>query len=248
MSVKDDAGREAGARSPAGRVAAWRAPWRLRRAGRAELLAIHDALFAAFGPQGWWPGKTPFEVMVGAILTQNTNWRNVERAIANLRVARVLTPAAMARLRPGALAELIRPAGYFRVKAARLGNLIDHLRRRHGGSVARLLRTPLPGLRDELLSISGIGPETADSILLYAAGHPSFVVDAYTKRILARHGLVAAEAGYVEVQRIFTRALPAHAPLFNEFHALIVRLGKEFCRPRAPRCAACPLGMPPERR
>jgi endonuclease-3 related protein len=226
----------------------WRPPWRLRRAGRAELLAIHDALLAAFGPQGWWPGETPFEVMVGAILTQNTNWRNVERAIANLRAARVLTPAAMARLRPQALAGLIRPAGYFRVKAARLGNLLDHLRRRHGGSVARMLRTPMPPLREELLGISGIGPETADSILLYAAGHPSFVVDAYTRRVLSRHGLAGEGAGYDEVRRIFTRSLPAEAPLFNEFHALIVRLGKEFCRPRAPRCAACPLGTPPERR
>ena len=241
MSVKDDAGREAGARSPAGRVAAWRAPWRLRRAGRAELLAIHDALFAAFGPQGWWPGKTPFEVMVGAILTQNTNWRNVERAIANLRAARAMTPAAMSRLPPEALAALIRPAGYFRVKAARLGNLLEHLRRRHGGSVARLLRTPLEPLREELLGISGVGPETADSILLYAGGLPSFVVDAYTTRVLGRHGLVRAEAGYAEVQALFARALPGDAPLFNEFHALFVRLGKECCRPRAPRCAACPL-------
>lgn len=223
----------------------WRAPWRLRRAGRAELMAIHDALLAAFGPQGWWPGETPFEVMVGAILTQNTNWRNVERAIANLKAARVLTPAAMGRLRAEELAELIRPAGYFRVKAARLGHLLGHLRERHGGSVARLLRTPLEPLRDELLGITGIGPETADSILLYAAGHPAFVVDAYTRRVLSRHGLVAEGAGYAEVRGIFTRALPTDVLLFNEYHALIVRLGKEFCRPRLPRCASCPLAFSP---
>lgn len=225
--------------------AAWRPPWRLRRAGRAELLAIHDALLAAFGPQEWWPGETPFEVMVGAILTQNTNWRNVERAVANLRAAGALTPAAMSRLRPEALAELIRPAGYFRVKAARLGHLLEHLRRRHRGSVARLLHGPLPALREELLGISGIGPETADSILLYAAGLPSFVVDAYTKRVFSRHGLVPADAGYAEVQALFARALPADAPLFNEYHALIVRVGKECCRPRGPRCEDCPLGTDP---
>lgn len=224
------------------RSGTWRPPWRLRRAGRAELLAIHDALLAAFGPQGWWPGETPFEVMVGAILTQNTNWRNVERAIANLRAAGALTPAAMLRLAPEALAELIRPAGYFRVKAARLGHLLEHLRRRHRGSVARLLHAPLPALREELLGISGIGPETADSILLYAAGLPSFVVDAYTKRVFSRHGLVPADAGYAEVQALFARALPADAPLFNEYHALIVRVGKECCRPREPRCGTCPLG------
>jgi endonuclease-3 related protein len=227
---------------------AWRAPWRWRRAGRAELLAIHDALFAAFGPQGWWPAETPFEVMVGAILTQNTNWRNVERAIANLRSARALTPPAMGRLPEEALAELIRPAGYFRVKAVRLRHLLRHIRRRHGGSVSRLLGTPMSGLREELLGVHGIGPETADSILLYAGGHPSFVVDAYTKRVFARHGLVRERAAYAEIQAMFSRALPADARLFNEYHALIVRLGKEFCRPRLPRCAACPLGTPPPAR
>ena len=148
----------------------------------------------------------------------------------------------MLRLAPEALAELIRPAGYFRVKATRLGHLLGHLKRRHGGSVARMLRAPLPALREELLGISGIGPETADSILLYAAGLPSFVVDAYTKRVFSRHGLVQADAGYAEVQALFARALPADAPLFNEYHALIVRVGKDCCRPREPRCVACPLG------
>jgi endonuclease-3 related protein len=245
VTVKNDAGRKAGARFPRAAVPAWRAPWRWRRAGRTELLAVYEALFAAYGPQGWWPAETPFEVMVGAILTQNTNWRNVERAIGNLRAAGALTPAAMGRLRPGALAELIRPAGYFRVKSGRLRHLLRHLRLRHGGSVSRLLRLPQEALRAELLDISGIGPETADSILLYAAGHPSFVVDAYTKRILSRHGLVSEGAGYDQVREIFTRALPAETPLFNEYHALIVRLGKECCRPRLPRCASCPLGRPP---
>jgi endonuclease III related protein len=226
---------------------AWRASWRWRRAGSAELLAIHDTLLAAFGPQEWWPAETPFEVIVGAILTQNTNWRNVERAIANLRCARALSPAAMGRLTPEALAELVRPAGYFRVKAGRLGQLLRHLRHRHGGSVSRMLRTPLPALREELLGISGIGPETADSVLLYAAGQPSFVVDTYTKRAFSRHGMVRRDAGYAEVQAMFTRGLPADVALFNEYHALIVRLGKDYCRPRLPRCASCPLGTPPRR-
>ncbi len=215
-----------------------------RGAAPPDLLAVYDALFAAFGPQRWWPARTPFEVMVGAILTQNTNWRNVERAIANLSAARALTPAAMLRLGPEALAELIRPAGYYRVKTARLRHLIEHLARRHRGSVARMLRRRGEALRGELLGIHGIGPETADSIVLYAAGQPSFVVDAYTRRVFSRHGWFEPDADYGRVQEFFSRGLPADARLFNEYHALIVRLGKEFCRPRAPRCAACPLGGP----
>lgn len=245
MSVKKHTSRMARDQALRTTAATWRSPWRVRRPGRAELLAIYDALFAAFGPQGWWPAKTPFEVMVGAILTQNTNWRNVERAIANLRAARALTPAAMRRLGPEALAELIRPAGYFRVKAGRLGSLLSHLHRRHGGSVARMLSLPAPALREALLGISGVGPETADSILLYAAGRPSFVVDAYTKRVLARHGLVVEDVSYAGVQDLFARSLPADAALFNEYHALLVRLGKDFCRTRQPRCDACPLGTRP---
>lgn len=214
-------------------------------AGAAERRALrgaYRALFAAFGPQEWWPARTPFEVMVGAILTQNTNWRNVERAVANLRAARALTPTAMRRLGPGELSALIRPAGYHRLKATRLGHLLAHIAARHRGSVARLLRLPGPALREELLGVHGIGPETADSIVLYAAGRPSFVVDAYTRRVFSRHGWCAPGGRYAEVQALFERSLPADARLFNEYHALIVRLGKEFCRPRAPRCAACPLG------
>jgi endonuclease-3 related protein len=220
--------------------------WRWERAGRPELMGLYRVLYAAFGPQGWWPGKTPFEVMTGAILTQNTNWRNVEKAIANLRAARLLTPGAMRGATPGHLAGLIRPAGSYRVKAGRLRNLLDHLAARHGGSVARMLRTPAAALREELLAVKGVGPETADSILLYAAGRPAFVVDAYTRRICSRHGLVDPAIPYDGLQQLFTRALPADPRLFNEYHALLVRLGKEYCRPRGPRCADCPLGAPPE--
>lgn len=220
-------------------------PWRWRHAGRGELLAIYGALLEAFGPQRWWPARTRFEVVVGAILTQGTNWRNVERAIASLRAAGALSPAAMRRLRPEELSQLIRPAGYHRVKAGRLGNLLSHLEIRHGGSLARLLRAPGPALREELLGVVGIGEETADSILLYAAGYPTFVVDAYTKRVFSRHGLVREGAHYAKVQQLFSRVLPREPHLFNEYHALIVRLGKEFCRRRRPRCGRCPLAAPP---
>lgn len=208
-------------------------------------MGLYRGLLAGYGPQGWWPARTPFEVIVGAILTQNTSWRNVERAIASLRAARALAPGPMLELPEVRLAALIRPAGYYRVKARRLRNLLGHLARRHGGSVARMLRTPSRPLREELLAVSGIGPETADSILLYAAGRPVFVVDAYTRRVLSRHGLCRPDERYDRVQAVFTGALPPDAALFNEYHALLVRLGKEHCRPRAPRCADCPIGAGP---
>lgn len=208
-------------------------------------MGIYRVLYAAFGPQGWWPGETPFEVMTGAILTQSTNWRNVEKAIANLRAARLLAPAAMRRASPERLAGLIRPAGYHRVKAGRLRHFLDHLAARHGGSVVRMLRAPAAALREELLAVKGIGPETADSILLYAAGRPAFVVDAYTRRIFSRHGMVGPAVAYEKLQQLFTRSLPADPRLFNEYHALLVRLGKEHCRSRSPRCADCPLAAPP---
>jgi len=225
--------------------AAWSPPWRRGNVDRAALLAIHDALLGAFGPQGWWPGESPLEVAVGAILTQNTSWRNVERAIAALRAARVLDPEALLALPPRRLAELIRPAGFFRVKQRRVRSFLAWLRRRHGGRLEPLRHGPLGAHRAELLAVHGIGPETADSILLYAAGRPVFVVDAYTRRVFSRHGLVPPDAGYDRLQELFARRLPPRPRLFNEYHALIVRLGKEHCRPRAPRCGACPLRRPP---
>lgn len=209
-----------------------------------------DALLGALGPSGWWPGETSFEVSVGAILTQNTNWGNVEKAIAALKTARALTPTAMRALATEELAELIRPAGYFRVKASRLGNFLDFLAREADGDeaalddpgLASLRRQELPRLREKLLAVRGIGPETADSILLYALGKPSFVVDAYTARLMQRHGLAPEETGYHELQDIFTSALPEDVALYNEYHALIVRVGKEFCKKSKPRCGECPLG------
>lgn len=205
------------------------------------LLKYYKKLYDHMGPQDWWPGRTRFEIVVGAILTQNTNWTNVERAIKNLRKARALNPARMSALPEGELAELIRPSGYFNVKAKRLGAFLDHLNREHHGKLDSLFKMETPALRTELLSINGIGPETADSIMLYAAGKPVFVVDAYTKRLVTRHGLTRENPTYDEMQTLFTDALPEDAQLFNEYHALIVMIGKDYCRPKNPRCTECPL-------
>jgi endonuclease-3 related protein len=208
---------------------------------RSLLYAMYDAMLEALGPSHWWPGETPFEVAVGAILTQNTNWSNTARAIANLRAAGVLTPAALAALPDTRLAELIRPAGYFRLKAGRLKNFLRFLRNEAGLSMAALNGKSLATLRPKLLEVKGVGPETADSILLYALHQPTFVVDAYTRRILSRHGMVPEDAGYDEMRDLYLGALDPDPALYNEYHALLVRVGKDFCRPKAPRCAACPL-------
>lgn len=205
------------------------------------LLNYYDAMFTRLGEQFWWPGRTRFEVMVGAILTQNTAWTNVEKAIKNLRAAKLLNPLAMHRVGTQELALNIKSAGYFNVKATRLKNLTRHLFTNYDGSLDKFLGRKGNGLREELLSLSGIGPETADSILLYAALHPEFVVDAYTRRIFSRHGLVSEAAGYDEVKALFTDNLPADAAMFNEYHALIVKVGKDYCRTKAPRCGECPL-------
>lgn len=207
---------------------------------------FYKALFACFGPQSWWPGNTRFEVIVGAILTQNTNWGNVERAINNLKGAKVLTPGKMHALDVAELAELIRPAGYFNVKAGRLRNFLEHLFVNYGNSttnLTRFLKKDTKVLRRELLTINGIGPETADSIVLYAAEKAVFVVDAYTKRILTRHGLIGDGADYAQIQSLFMDNLPIDAILFNEYHALIVRTGKDFCKTKKPLCEECPLGV-----
>ncbi len=199
-----------------------------------------DRLLARFGPRGWWPGQTPFEVMVGAILTQNTNWLNASRAIENLKRERILHPKKLLALHPATLASLIRPAGYFRVKTRRLRSFLKCFVERYDGNAKRMAERPLEELRPELLAVSGIGPETADSILLYALGKPVFVIDAYTKRILVRHGLCAEEDDYHALQDLFQDGLPEDVPLYNEYHALIVETGKDFCRPK-PRCDECPL-------
>jgi len=204
------------------------------------LMSFYKKLLARFGPQHWWPGETPFEVMVGAILTQNTAWGNVEKAIAALKLADLLEPRRLLAVEPSLLARLIRPAGYYNVKARRLRAFLTWFLDAHGGSVESMRRRPLDALREELLAVKGIGRETADSILLYAVGLPVFVVDAYTYRILLRHGLILPEADYDEIQALFTENLERDAALFNEYHALIVACGKAYCRPR-PRCAGCPL-------
>ncbi|VAV85452.1 Endonuclease III [hydrothermal vent metagenome] len=208
-------------------------------------MRFFTALFTAYGPQGWWPAETKFEVIVGAVLTQNTNWGNVERAIANLKEAGVLTPDAMHALTQDSLAKLIRPAGYFNVKAGRLGNFLEHLFNNYGDGEKNLtdfLKKDTEVLRAELLSVNGIGPETADSILLYAARKAVFVIDAYTKRILTRHGLIGDDAGYAEMQALFMDNLEEDSILFNEYHALIVMTGKDYCKTKKPLCDECPLG------
>jgi endonuclease III related protein len=197
-------------------------------------------LLEHFGPQDWWPAETEVEVIVGAILTQNTNWSNVEKAIANLKRSGLLDIACLNSISVEALAQEIRPAGYYNIKAKRLKNLIDFIQERYGGDMESLLGEDTAVLRQGLLSVKGIGPETADSILLYAAGRPVFVVDAYTHRILSRHALMGSSATYDELQGYFQDHLPEDQALFNDFHALIVKTGKHYCRKR-PLCPQCPL-------
>jgi endonuclease III related protein len=209
-----------------------------------QLKKIYDLLYARFGPQHWWPGDTPFEVIVGAVLTQNTNWGNVEKAIANLKKAKLLSPEKLHKIETVELAKLIRPAGYYNIKASRLKNLIDWLFMNYAGKLAKLKNIPTFRLRDELLGVSGVGPETADSILLYALNRPVFVVDAYTKRVLSRHHLIDFNAEYEQIRALFESNLPINNELFNEYHALLVRTGKEFCKPM-PRCSGCPLNYLP---
>src|SRR5579864_6184444 len=206
-----------------------------------ELLRYYEAMSGALGPMRWWPARTPFEVIVGAILTQSTAWGNVERAIANLRAARMLTPSAMLRVRTARLAALVRPSGYFRQKAKKLKAFVRFLQREYDGSLKHMFLTPTPRLREQLLAVHGIGPETADSILLYAGNHPVFVVDAYTHRIFERHGITNGKPDYEKVRALIETSIPRQPELFNEFHALIVNTGKNWCRKSAPRCEGCPL-------
>ncbi|MCU7931287.1 MAG: endonuclease III domain-containing protein [Candidatus Thiodiazotropha sp. (ex Codakia rugifera)] len=200
-----------------------------------QLLAIFQRLYDRHGPQHWWPAETPFEVMVGAVLTQNTAWRNVEIAIANLKAAGGLELESMLAMPIEALAQAIRPAGYFNIKAKRLLHLC-HFLQQH----PELDQLDSDQLRQQLLSVHGIGPETADDILLYAFNRPVFVIDAYTRRLFNRLGLVEADIGYESMQERFERVLDSDAQLYNEYHALIVIHAKEICRPR-PVCGACPL-------
>ncbi|MCC8194557.1 MAG: endonuclease III domain-containing protein [Deltaproteobacteria bacterium] len=215
---------------------------------RRTLESLYAAMLAHFGPSGWWPAKTPFEVALGAILTQNTSWTNVDKALAALDAATALVPDRIASLPLPDLEALIRPAGFFRQKSLKILAFLELLRRYDGlghgetdTALACFAHVETDELRRELLAVSGIGPETADCILLYALDRPSFVVDAYTRRLCLRHGLVPESVRYDELREFFMDALEPDVALFNEYHALIVRTGKEFCRKTKPRCDGCPL-------
>lgn len=204
-------------------------------------IQLYEGLLAHFGPRHWWPGESPIEVAVGAVLTQNTAWRNVEKAIVNLKAANCLSLAALERLPEAELAALIRPAGYYNLKAKRLKALLAYFRAEAGSELpGRLATKSTAVLRQDLLATYGIGPETADSILLYALQRESFVIDTYTKRSSARLGLCAPEVDYHALQAFYVAALPVDLALYNDFHAQFVALGHHYCHPR-PLCPLCPL-------
>ncbi len=207
---------------------------------RPLLMKIYKTLYRAYGPRHWWPGETPFEVMMGAILTQNTSWKNVEKAIGKLKENDVLNPEGIRQLPEPSLASLIRSSGYYRIKAKRLKAFVHFLFDEFDGDIQRMKRKPVMKLREKLLGVNGIGPETADSILLYGLQKPIFVIDAYTQRIFSRHGFVSEKTSYEEVQSLFMDHLPHDERLFNEYHALIVHLGKMVCK-KGPECDRCPL-------
>lgn len=208
---------------------------------RARLLDIYERLYEWFGPRGWWPAETPFEVIVGAILVQNVAWKNAARAVANLKAAGLLEPAALHSAPLERVEELVRPSGFFRSKARKLRAFTAHLFERYGGDLAAMFRRPLAELREELLGVHGIGEETADDILCYAGNYPIMVMDAYTRRVFSRLGLVAPDARYAEMQALFMDHLPHDVRLFNEYHALIDGLAHCVCLKTAPRCGYCPL-------
>jgi endonuclease-3 related protein len=210
------------------------------------LESIYPILVKQFGHRGWWPGDTPFEVILGAILTQNTAWSNVEKALTNLKKAKVFSIKRLREIPESELASLIRPSGYFNQKAKKIKSIIAFLDANYGGSIARMKKAPLERLRTELLEVSGIGPETADSILLYALDKKVFVVDAYTRRIFARHYYFDPDPSYDEVQERFEREAPDDLDWYNDFHAQIVAVGNRYCKPK-PQCEGCPLEPLPHR-
>jgi len=212
----------------------------MHRKTNTALRNFFDRMSAHHGATHWWPGDTPFEICIGAILTQNTAWTNVEKAIANLKREKLLTPGRILAADSECLENALRPSGYFRQKAVRVRLFARHLVDHYGGSVARMAKRPLEELRPELLALHGIGPETADDILLYACNKPVFVVDAYTRRIFSRHGLVPANIKYEELRAYFEQNLAPDVDYFKEYHGLIVWTGKDFCKTR-PSCAGCPL-------
>ncbi|HIL24487.1 MAG TPA: endonuclease III domain-containing protein [Verrucomicrobia bacterium] len=210
------------------------------------LRQAYRLMHRARGHLQWWPADSPFEICVGAILTQNTSWKNVELAITNLKAARVLTPKKIHALTHSKLAQLIRPSGYFNIKAKRLRNFVDIVVEQHGANLKRFFKGDTATVRERLLAINGVGPETADSILLYAGGHPGFVIDAYTKRIFERHGWCNADADYDTLQSLCTQSLSqksgaAKLDYWRDFHAQLVVVGNHYCKPRNPNCDECPL-------
>jgi len=205
-----------------------------------SLMEIYNLLLSSFGPQNWWPAETELEMMVGAVLTQNTSWNNVEKAILNLKEKSLLSIQNLSQIPSSLLAEYIRPSGYYNLKAKRLKNLINCIVNKYNGDITTLFSLDTETIREELLMVKGIGLETADSIVLYGAERPLFVVDTYTHRIVTRHGLIEEEAGYNDLQSFFMDNLSHDVDLFKEFHALIVKTGKDFCR-KKPRCSECPL-------
>ncbi len=205
-----------------------------------RLFCIYELLDAYFGDLHWWPGDSPFEVIVGAILTQNTAWRNVEKAIGNLKLNGSLSPKGILMTDDHILSNLIRSSGYHHVKSRRLKSFARYLYEKYDGSLDTMFLEDLGMLRKNLLAVKGIGEETADSILLYAGGKPIFVVDTYTRRILERHGIIPGGDTYADIQNLFMNHLPRSVPLYNQYHALLVNTGKYFCK-RIPRCDGCPL-------
>lgn len=205
-----------------------------------RLLTIYERLYQAIGPRHWWPGDSPFEVIVGAILTQNTSWKNVETAITALKDKQLLHPAKLFAIDEKRLAKTIQSSGFFNIKAKRIKNFMRFLFDNYGGHLEEMFSEECMPLREKLLSVNGIGPETADSILLYAGGKPVFVVDAYTKKILVRHNLISTVAEYAETQALFMENLKNDAKMFNEYHALLVYVGKYFCK-KIPDCERCPM-------
>ncbi|MBW2648284.1 MAG: endonuclease III domain-containing protein [Deltaproteobacteria bacterium] len=206
-----------------------------------RLCEIYETLDEYFGELHWWPGETPFEIAVGAILTQNTSWKNVEIAIAKLKKADLLDPLRLYTAEDSIVAGLIRSSGYYNIKTKRLKAFLRFLQEEYAGNMEEMFREEMWTLRERLLDISGIGEETADSILLYSGGKPIFVVDAYTRRILERHNIISWDQGYKEIQALFMDNLPQDTSLYNQYHALLVNTGKSFCRKKAPTCRGCPL-------
>lgn len=206
-----------------------------------RLLEIYNILYSRFGPQNWWPADSPFEVIIGAILTQSTNWNNVEKAIGNLKKYNLLDPNALYKVDEKTLAETIRASGYYNMKAKKIKAFLDFLFSNYYGDLNEMFKTPMNLLRTQLLNVYGIGEETADSIILYAGNLPIFVIDAYTKRIMSRLGFLEEKSSYSQFQKLFMDNLPHNPKLFNEYHALLVSLGKHFCKKSNPNCAECPL-------